>query len=269
VSSQARVSLLTGYVTYIDTPLGSVDVAVGSQFVYVLCSSNGGVQAVVSVYDRVTGDHVADVAVPAFSSVIAATPLDPSSSFFVAALGVSGGVALTKYSRVGSVDAGHGRWTGQQWYQTLHGDWTLAYNALTNGETGNSLAVSPDGHHVLFAAGGGNGDGYSVIDYDASNLTTIYGSYQTGAYPTGTTPSPSSSSSSLSSSDRNTPQARRTRLMGATLRQATTTPTSCLTPEPTPSSTKQSSPTSPSPSAHYMCRSTPSACTPTTRTPAV
>jgi len=51
------------------------------------------------------------------------------------------------------------------------------------GSSGQDLALSPDGAHVAFAAGGGNGPGYSIFDYDAANLALHHGEWAVGPYP--------------------------------------------------------------------------------------
>jgi DNA-binding beta-propeller fold protein YncE len=58
------------------------------------------------------------------------------------------------------------------------------------GANGNSLAVSPDGKHIAFACGGGNGAGYSVFDHDSGDLDAKLGAWKVGAYPNGAAFSP-------------------------------------------------------------------------------
>ncbi|MEK6741996.1 MAG: PKD domain-containing protein [Nitrospirota bacterium] len=48
---------------------------------------------------------------------------------------------------------------------------------------GEDLAISPDGEHVAYACGGGNGPGYSIYDFSSTAMGYIYGAWETGAYP--------------------------------------------------------------------------------------
>lgn len=54
----------------------------------------------------------------------------------------------------------------------------------TNGGNGKDLAISHDGLSLALAEGGGNGAGYTIYDFDASDLTKTKGEWNTGAYPT-------------------------------------------------------------------------------------
>lgn len=54
------------------------------------------------------------------------------------------------------------------------------WNAGTNGQ---DLNVSPDGQHLAFACGGGNGTGYTIFDYVPGSFSLIGGEWATGAYP--------------------------------------------------------------------------------------
>ncbi len=51
------------------------------------------------------------------------------------------------------------------------------------GSNGQDLAVSPDGQHLAFACGGGNGSGYTIFDFSPGNFTVVDGEWNTGAYP--------------------------------------------------------------------------------------
>jgi hypothetical protein len=58
---------------------------------------------------------------------------------------------------------------------------------LQTASAGNAgdLAISRDGRHVAVASGGGNGAGYTMFDFDASNLASVRGQWAVGAYPRG------------------------------------------------------------------------------------
>jgi hypothetical protein len=45
------------------------------------------------------------------------------------------------------------------------------------------MMTSLDGLHIAVPDGGGNGSGYNIWDYSATNITTSFGSWNTGAYP--------------------------------------------------------------------------------------
>jgi hypothetical protein len=61
------------------------------------------------------------------------------------------------------------------------------------GSNGQEVAVSPDGAHVAFPCGGGNGQtGYTIFDFSAGNLTATYGAWNVGAYPRSATFDPTS-----------------------------------------------------------------------------
>ena len=54
------------------------------------------------------------------------------------------------------------------------------------------LSVSPDGAHLAYSCGGGNGNDYSIYDFDPADLTNVQGAWATDYYPTSATFSPSS-----------------------------------------------------------------------------
>ena len=56
-------------------------------------------------------------------------------------------------------------------------------NTVEGGSNGQDLMISPDGLHIAFACGAGNGSGgYTIYDYSPSDLTSA-GAWDTGAYP--------------------------------------------------------------------------------------
>src|SRR5262249_183924 len=65
-----------------------------------------------------------------------------------------------------------------------------AANSLTHleerwdaGSNGQDITVSPDGNHIAFPCGGGNGAGYTIIDFSSDNLNVTFGAWNTNAYP--------------------------------------------------------------------------------------
>ncbi len=63
----------------------------------------------------------------------------------------------------------------------------------TEGSNGQDLALSNDGESFALAAGGGNGNGYTIFDYDAENFSVVHGEWATGPYPSGVAYSPDDS----------------------------------------------------------------------------
>ncbi len=72
--------------------------------------------------------------------------------------------------------------------------WNAGYN-------GQDLSISPDGVHLAFACGGGNGSGYTVFDYDPLNFTATGGEWDMGAHPRSVDVNPNSTQ--LAASDGN------------------------------------------------------------------
>ncbi|HJT24296.1 MAG TPA: hypothetical protein VJ873_06945 [bacterium] len=59
------------------------------------------------------------------------------------------------------------------------------------GSNGEDIAISPDDAHLAFPVGSGN-NGYVITDFDPSDITTTYGSWNTGPYPVSADFSPNS-----------------------------------------------------------------------------
>jgi len=66
-------------------------------------------------------------------------------------------------------------------------DRALELTAQEKGDAGNVavLVLSPDGKQLAAPAGGGNGNGYSVFDFNPQNLKEKNGEWNVGAYPSG------------------------------------------------------------------------------------
>ncbi|HYX38332.1 MAG TPA: hypothetical protein VE954_34960 [Oligoflexus sp.] len=64
---------------------------------------------------------------------------------------------------------------------------TLELTAQERVRAGNVsvLVLSPDGSQLAAPAGGGNGNGYSVFDFNSGNLNEKNGEWNVGAYPSG------------------------------------------------------------------------------------
>ncbi len=55
--------------------------------------------------------------------------------------------------------------------------------SIDGGTNGQGLALSPDGEHIAFPCGGGNGPGYLTYDFSAQDLERVLGAFDTGPYP--------------------------------------------------------------------------------------
>lgn len=60
---------------------------------------------------------------------------------------------------------------------------TLQQERQDAGGNGQDIALSPDGKHLAFPCGGGNGPNYTVFDFDPDDLNTKAGEWDTGPYP--------------------------------------------------------------------------------------
>jgi DNA-binding beta-propeller fold protein YncE len=67
-------------------------------------------------------------------------------------------------------------------YAFAEGELTLV-QSLRSGGNGRRINISPDGEHVVFPCGGGNGPGYTIYDYDAADLNNVLGEWDVGTYP--------------------------------------------------------------------------------------
>lgn len=52
-----------------------------------------------------------------------------------------------------------------------------------SGSNGQDIAISPDGDHIAFPCGGGNGVGYTVFDFSTDDFDVTFGEWSTGPYP--------------------------------------------------------------------------------------
>lgn len=55
---------------------------------------------------------------------------------------------------------------------------------LPMGGNGIDLSISSDGKHVILCSSGGNGNGYTIFDVDATDIEKKFGEFVTDAYPT-------------------------------------------------------------------------------------
>gem|GEM_PF-6672785 len=54
---------------------------------------------------------------------------------------------------------------------------------LAECSNGRSIALTGDGQHAAFSCGGGNREGYTIVDYDPTDFTASTGEWLTDAYP--------------------------------------------------------------------------------------
>ena len=54
---------------------------------------------------------------------------------------------------------------------------------VRSGGNGRKINISPDGRHVVLPCGGGSGAGYTVYDFDTTELNNVFGEWDIGTYP--------------------------------------------------------------------------------------
>ncbi|WP_286232944.1 PKD domain-containing protein [Thalassotalea sediminis] len=64
-----------------------------------------------------------------------------------------------------------------------NGNISMLEHLRTDGANGNDLEISNDGSIVVLAAGGGNGHGYDILNFDSTDLSNVRGKWDVGAYP--------------------------------------------------------------------------------------
>ncbi len=65
----------------------------------------------------------------------------------------------------------------------MRDDHVIPEQSVYAGSSGGSLAISPDGRHIVYACSGGNGfSGNKVFDYDSTNLLNVLGEWDIGTY---------------------------------------------------------------------------------------
>ena len=55
--------------------------------------------------------------------------------------------------------------------------------SIQAGSNGRSVNISPDGLHVVYPCGSGNGAGYTIHDFDSTDLNNVFGEWDVGTYP--------------------------------------------------------------------------------------
>jgi len=163
-NSLAKVDLNTAAVSNIPLSAPAAHMAVGNSgllFATLLTSP-----VTLAVLDGVAGLPITELAVPATSSP-ALVGYDKNNDYiYFANEGGSGGYTYQYTFNAGTTSIGS------------------QVTSLTSNSNGHELNVSNDGAHVVVPAGGGNGSGYVITDFDATNIANTLGSFSTGSYPT-------------------------------------------------------------------------------------
>jgi hypothetical protein len=156
----ARVSIFTGEVEYFEMEMSTLSIAVGKEFVFVYGKNTSNYYTVNKI-DRISAEVKHQIPITGGGGTQIVCYED---EFFI--------VPTTYYS------------TAVQQY-VKSGSTYVANQTGVSASNGQDLALSPNGRHLAYAAGGGNGNGYTIYDYSAHNLNTVFGQWSTGAYPTG------------------------------------------------------------------------------------
>lgn len=107
---------------------------------------------------------------------------------FVGSWPMSGAMFVFNNSRneIVSAERGYSPSRVYRYSFTLASGPALLQSSFALGSNGADLDLSPDNMHLAFAAGGGNGGGYTIYDIDPSNITLRKGIWNNGAYPQST-----------------------------------------------------------------------------------
>jgi hypothetical protein len=165
-SAIAKIDLATGTVTEIGINYPAIDVAV---------ADDGNVFAIVQA-GTAWWERPIEIIDPLLGQVV--TVFEPSSQ--------ASGAQLLAFDAVNGYlftgDTG-GSPSSLTRYIYHNGGLTEDEYLGNAGSNGQDLAVSPDGWHLAFACGGGNGSGYTVFDFAPANFNALNGAWDTGAYP--------------------------------------------------------------------------------------
>ncbi len=64
---------------------------------------------------------------------------------------------------------------------SVNGDTLVLEQKVRSGSNPQKINISPDGLHIVLPCGGGNGSGYTIYDYDATDLTNFFGEWSVEA----------------------------------------------------------------------------------------
>lgn len=164
----AKVDLNTGIVTNITLPAEGIHLAAANNgYVFVSLTTNyDWPDEVICYVNGNTGAVVAPVTINSFNSNAYMVCSSAGTTLYVGADGCGN---CTTYQ--------FGFNTGTY---ALTQQYTASGTYTTNGE---DMQISPDGNHLAWVNGGGNGSGYTIFDIFTSDINNTYGSWNTGAYP--------------------------------------------------------------------------------------
>ena len=165
-SALAKIDLVTGTVTEINTNHPAIDVAVaddGNVFAIVQAGTAWW-ERPIEIIDPVSGEVITEFEPSSQARGAQLLAFDAVNDYLFTADGGSSPSSLTRYIY------NNGLLTEDEFLS----------NAGTNGQ---DLRVSSDGWHLAFACGGGNGPGYTVFDFAPADFTALSGAWDTGAYP--------------------------------------------------------------------------------------
>ena len=176
VSAIAVINLNTSVVSYIPLPASGWRIAAanGGRAFITLDSSYHWPDETILYVNGSAGTTLASMAVTDFNGNAIVACNSAGTTVYVGAIG------------------GSGYPTKQYSFNTSTYAFTLQQSVLGYDTNGQEMRLSPDGNHLVFVNGGGNGGGYSIYDLDPTNITNNFSGWNTGAYPQGAAFSPDS-----------------------------------------------------------------------------
>jgi len=166
----AKVDLNTGVVTNILLPAEGVHLAVASNgFLFVSLTENyTWPNETICYIDGTAGTVLGNVSIASYNANAFLACNSAGTTLYVGAEGCSN---CTTYQYAFNTAT-----------YTLTQQYAASGTYTTNGQ---DLVLSPDGDHLAWVNGGGNGGSpvYTIFDLFASNINNSYGSWNTGAYP--------------------------------------------------------------------------------------
>ncbi|HEX3032992.1 MAG TPA: hypothetical protein VHS59_12295, partial [Bacillota bacterium] len=166
----AKINVNTNQVTYITTSGSNIDVAVGENNIVFTAARSEFHSTMVSIIDAQQNREVNTY------------NLGQKADFLAYNKGLSNLILAEQGTSPSSLI--------RCAYDPVSKSLSLVQQVRDMGENGRELTISNDLKHIAFAAGGGNGEGYTIFDIDSSNLTNNFGEWNTGAYPTAVAFSP-------------------------------------------------------------------------------
>lgn len=164
-SSLAKIDIYGGTVSYINLPsAGSTIEKADAGRVFVCVYTGGSYSGDICVVDYTTNTVVSRLSMGYYDGNLYAFNAK-YNYLFVANSGISA-ATVSRYS-----------------YNPQTGTLTRLTSTTDLGSNGQDIRVSPDGEHLIFCAGGGNGSGYTIYDIDPCDFSKRFGEFNNGAYP--------------------------------------------------------------------------------------